>query len=227
MAIKKANLTRRHGKDFLDDFDGVAALEEGKTLTWIANKYGFSRQNACALFRSLFGVPYTGLMTKRVRRTADRKCRITRDPLERLKRSGGNVYLPTKAAVYRLLKARGATVEPMHHYSLADFFCNGFSVKVLVSIHPFRSSVPGKRYHRFDARPGKKGFCDVYVLYAADIKSFFVVPKHETRNVMYVPERQPDLLERGGRYYKYINQWGLLLGKRKEFKNELDNESVV
>ena len=209
----------KYGPDIINNLKAIKT-KQYRTLTQVGEKYGFSREYARQLFKTLFGKDFGHYeKQKSVARKKDTESlKCNNDPRHKVANyKPGNIKNGAKAEllVFNKCKEMGFDVE-VPCDMVFDLKINGFNVDVKSAGKA--STFGGKStYFHFSTNPHQHDQCDFYVCYAMPKDIFYVIPKiamsptgcfirenNIRHRVDYIPARID--------YDQYKEAWHLLKG---------------
>ena len=212
----------KYGSDIINDLRAIKTKQYW-TLTQIGEKYGFTREYARTLFKSLFGKASGHyIKQKSAKRKADFvSLNCANDPRHKVADYKDN-SLQKKGAKAELLvfnkcKEMGFDVE-VPCDMVFDLKINGFNVDVKSTNKAHilgKGKIGRSTYFRFATNPHQHEQCDFYACYVTPKNTFYIIPKiamspsgcHiRENNIRYRSDYIPKRID----YDQYKEAWHLL-----------------
>jgi len=217
-------LVEKHGEEFLADFNDLKK-KQFWNLVDIGNKYGFSREYARQIYKSLYNKPYRPIRTKKTKKIKDISC--VHDPRRKYadyKENNSAVWksAKTESMFFNECEKRGFKLEILCRKSI-DIKINTYLIDVKSCFKPRLYHPESKtRYLVFHLSKHQLKNADFIACYHSVEEVFFIVPIGDVGSVnIYILESKSHHYNAKNRYWEFKDAWHLL-EKEKNFEKRLD-----
>ena len=214
------HLKEKYGRRIFNDLENLSK-DFNLTLTWLGDKYGFTREYARQIFFRYYGFEYSKKVRNRVSRRKKEK--------ERIRKQDFHLYYDPKYKVRRLKRGskvlRGAiaelkakeickyykykiTITPEKSIRLIDLIVNDLFCEVKSTLKSYKTSnISNNAYFVCNFKPKQKEKADFLFWYIYSINTFYVIPSlaFPKGQSLYIPETGIP-----HRYSEYKEAWHLL-----------------
>ena len=206
-------LVKKYGKEFLVDFHDLEK-KPFWNLVDIGNKYGFSREYARQIYKSLYHKPYRPIRTKKTKKMKELSC--VHDPRRKYadyKKNNGNVWksAKTEKMFFDECEKRGFKIEIPCSKSI-DIKINNHLIDVKSCFKSKHYSPLVKtKYLRFSISKHQFENANFVACYHSVEELFFIIPTGWIQSMtIYISESKSHHYNAKNRYWEFRDAWRLL-----------------
>jgi len=211
-----SNMINKYGIGIIKDFN-LLKKNPASTLSWLGEKYGFSRERARQLFEVVFNAPYTITFKKKVK-NYNKDIACVNDPRRKYadyKNNGGNVWksAKTEKMFFEKCVEKGLNPEILCNNKI-DIKINGYLIDVKGCFSPYKASNHARKpYYHYNITKYQFENAEFIACYHSHQKCFYIIPINAiTGRSIFIRQEPSNHKNAKNRYEPYKNAWHLLRG---------------